>query len=57
MDLNQKDMGVLGGGDLVGIRRQRIHVAYMAGDASEVAIGFVCFVLCGLRAKVDLGRI
>ena len=57
MDLNQEDMGVLGGGDLVGIRRQRIHVAYMAGDASEVAIGIVRLVFCGVRAKVDLGGI
>ena len=57
MGVNQKDVGVLSGGDLVGIRRQRIHVAYVEGDTSEVAIGVVCFVLCGLRAKVDLGRI
>ena len=57
MGVNQKDLGVLSGGDLVGIHRQRIHVAYMAGDASKVAVGVVRLVFCGVRAKVDLGGI
>ena len=55
--IDQEGLGVSGGGHLVGIHRQRIHVAYMAGDASEVAIGIVRLVFCGVRAKVDLGGI
>ena len=57
MVLNQENVGILGGGDLVGIHRQRIHVAYVESDASEVAVCVVRFVFRRVRAEVDLGGI
>lgn len=53
--VNQENVGVLGGGDLVGIHCERICLADLAGDPSPSVISDVSFVFRGIRAETDFG--